>query len=437
MRNRAGALLLLALSVSAAAAPSKKSLEASVDAYVAPFLAQNVFSGVVLLAKGDEVLVNRAYGNANYEFNIPNTPDTRFAIASITKHFTGVILRQLEQEKKLSLADPLAKYIPDFPSADKITLDHLRTHYSGLRDPDKLRRTIRMNYTTAEVVDLIKTEPLGSAPGAQYSYTTANYALLGYVIEKVTGQTYAEVIRRIIYTPAGMSDSGELSRTTVVPRLASGYMPDPYGNGLSVCGPEDMSWKTAGGSSYSTTRDLHRFARALYTGKLTPGSSGRDILRTSKALEKEVLRSSGGFPGASAHLLYFIDDEVTVAVMSNNYAPMTQGIVDAVTAMYFEKPYEIPSLPKASAPQPPATEILGTYKMGTFPPFTISLRSGAPFLSWNPMRVSTLVAIGPDTWFEKFDWLVLKVERDANGKAIGFTGTAPWAAQPMKAERVQ
>ena len=335
MKKTLLAVVVALLAASVEAAPPKKDLESRADAFVAPLLDQGVFSGVVLLARGDEVLLNRAYGNANYEFSVANTPDTRFSIASITKHFTGVMLRKLEHQKKLSLSDPLAKYIPSFPSADKITLDHLRTHRSGLRDPEKLRRVIRLNYSTDDAVALISTEPLGSEPGAQYSYTTANYAILAKVIEIVTGQTFPRAIHSLIYAPAGMTDSGELTRTTVVPRLATGYMPDPFGSGLSVSGPEDTSWKVGGGSSYSTTRDLHRFARALYTGKLTPGLNPREALGTARLFDKDVLRSSGGFPGSSANLLHFIEDEVTIVVLSNNYAPVTSWISDAVASMYF------------------------------------------------------------------------------------------------------
>ena len=418
-------------SIALAAAPAKKEIEARIDAFVAPLVEQNVFSGVVLVAKGDEVLVNRAYGKASYELDVPNTPETRFPIASIAKHFTNVLLRRLEHEKKLSLSDPLSKYIPGFPSADKITLEHLRVHRSGLRDPDKLRRLIRMNYSTAEVVDLIASEPLGSAPGEQYSYTTANYAVLAKVIENVTGQTYADVIQRMIYDPAGMKDSGELTRTTVTPRLASGYMPNPYGDGLAVSGYEDTSWKVGGGSAYSTTRDLHRFARALYAGKLTPGVDPRDVIRSVKIFEKDALRGSGGFPGASTNLIHFIDDGLTVAVASNNYAPVTSWIADAAASIYYEQPYDLPAPIRPMEKLPSTKEILGTYRMGTFPPFTITLRSGRPFLAWNPVRVSALVPIAPDTWFEKLDWLTLKVKRDENGTMTGFTATAPWSANPI------
>src|SRR4051812_18366675 len=100
-------LPVLFTAASMVAAPTKPELQAKIDAYVAPLVAQRVFSGVVLVAKGDEILVNRAFGNANYEFDVANTPQTRFAIASITKMFTNVILRQLEAEKKVSLSDPL------------------------------------------------------------------------------------------------------------------------------------------------------------------------------------------------------------------------------------------------------------------------------------------------------------------------------------------
>src|SRR5262249_54670428 len=259
--------LLLALSNPPAPAPS--NLNSSIDTYVNPYVEYRAFSGVVLLAKGDTVLAERAYGMANYELGVPNRADTRFRIASITKWFTLIVVTRLAQEEKLGLEDPLSKFAPDFPKADKITLSQLLNHRSGIRDPDKLRRIVTASYTPAEVVELLAKEPLGSEPGAVYSYTTANYAVLAYVIEKVTGQTFEQVVRRYVYEPAAMTDSGGLSTVSVVPRLASAYMPDPYSpGGAAVSGPEDASWKTGGGSGYSTARDLHRFLRAFYGGKL-------------------------------------------------------------------------------------------------------------------------------------------------------------------------
>ena len=197
------ALLLSLLRVNASiAAPGGADLAASVEAYIAPYAANHVFSGVILAARGDAVLFEKAWGMANYEFNVPNTLDTRFRIASITKRFTQIVVTRLAEDKKLSLSDPLARYVPSFPKADAITIDQLVNHRSGIRDPDKLRRVIAASYTPAEVVDLLAKEPLGSEPGKTYSYTTANYAVLAFVIEKVTGQTFAEAVRKYVYEPA-------------------------------------------------------------------------------------------------------------------------------------------------------------------------------------------------------------------------------------------
>lgn len=422
-------LFLLLVAPVLLAAPSKKELERQLDAFIAPALTYNVFSGVVLGAKGDEVLVQKAYGMANYEFGVPNTPDTRFAIASITKRFTLVILERLVAENRLAWSDPLAKWVPDFPSAGKITVDHLARHRSGLRDPEKLRRMIRFSYSSAEVVEMLKSEPIVSEPGKEYAYTTANFAILGHIIERVTGKTFAEVVQQYVYGPAGMKDSGELATTAVVPRLASGYMPDPVTGGLAVCGPEDMSWKVAGGSSYSTARDLHRYMRAFYGGKLLP--AGKDPVTAAalgKLFDRPVLTSSGSFPGTNANVLYFPEEEVTVVVLSNNYAGTTSTIAEAVAAMILGKPYErMADVKLAANPYELDPRILGKYKVVDRPwTFTIELRNGRPVLSYNAIRRVGLLRMSADTWFMPFDWGTLRLKFEEDGTlaegAVKFTG---------------
>ena len=425
------AALLLAAAVNAGAA-SPKEIQRKVDAFVAPYMQFNTFSGVILLAHGDEVIMNRGYGKANAEFAVPNAPDTRFPIASITKRFTMVILRRLIAEKKLAFSDPLSKWVPDFPSAEKITVEHLAGHKSGIRDPEKLRRKIRFNYTTAETVDQIKTEPLGSIPGETYSYTTANYAVLAHIIERVTGDTFANVIRKYIYEPAGMSDSGELTTTTVVPRLATGYMPDPFGNTLSVCGPEDTSWKAAGGSSYSTTRDLLRFHRALFAGKLLPKAEVSEAFQSSKLLERNAFRSSGAFPGANANATYFPDEEVTVVVMSNNYSPIAGNIAEAVARIYFGEKYEIPSATVLKDAPPPDPRMAGNWQAeGTPWPFKINFVDGKPVAVWNEIRRAALLPSGENSWFMPFDWATLTFEKDFSGGTMA----AAWLEKPAKLMR--
>jgi CubicO group peptidase (beta-lactamase class C family) len=399
-----------------------------VDEVVKPLVQYNAFSGVVYAAKGDKVLVQKAYGMANYEFSVPNRIDTRFAIASITKRFTSVVLQHLFDEKKLSPDDLLSKWVPDFPSADAITIRHLQTHRSGVRDPQKLRGIIRVNYSSADVVDALKKEPLGSKPGEVYSYTTANYAILGHIIERVTGQPYAAVVKKYVYDPAGMKDSGELTTTTVVPRLAAGYMPDVFGRGIAVCGPEDTSWKIAGGSSYSTAADLHRFVRALYNGTLL---SREEAASSWSALPKMFDRTytslNGAFPGAGANLLYFPDDDVTVVVLTNNYATVAATVTQSIAAMIFDKPYTVPSVKLAADPYlPPNPGIAGKYRVEGRPwTFTIEIRQGRPIVSWTPVRQSAMLRMSDDTWFEPLDWATLQMKLDDAGRFVEGWFTYP------------
>ena len=427
-------VIFLIAAAAAAAPPTAKELDRLMTEDVAPYVKYHAFSGVVLAAKGGDVLVNKAFGDANYEFGVPNTPDTRFAIGSISKRFTFVVIMRLAREKKLSLDDPISKWVPDFPSADKITIAHLLNHHSGIQDPDKLRGVIRKNLTTADVVDAIKTQPLDSVPGSTYSYTTANYALLAHIIERVTGDSYANVVRKYVYDPAGMRDSGELSTTIVVPRLASGYMPDPFSNALSVCGPEDTSWKTGGGASYSTARDVMRFVRAYSSTLLT--KEERALWDTedenTTLLERNVLESNGSAPGASAVINYFPDDELTVVVLANNSSPVARTIARDVASMYFGEKYTVPSVTLAPGKPFDARLLRGYAIEGKDFTFEIKLHDGKPFVRWGPTRWEAMLPEGENRWFLPLDFGHLTLRLDDNGQLAEGTMTTTWSRTPMK-----
>ena len=418
-----------------AAAPDPE-LAKSVDAYVAPYAAYHVFSGVILVAKGDAILLERAWGMANYELGVPNTPGTRFRIASITKRFTQIVVTRLVEEKKLSLADPLSKFAPSFPKADAITIDQLVNHRSGIRDPNGLRRVIAASYTPAEVVDLLAKEPLGSEPGKTYSYTTANYAVLAFVIEKVTGRTFAEVVRKYVYEPAGMADSGDITTVSVVPGLAGGYMPDPYSDrGVAVSGPEDTSWKVGGGSGFSTARDLHRFLRAYYGKKLLPSADPLSLFPHAEMFGKKVSQSSGAFPGANANMTYFPDDELAIVVMSNSYSPLAGSIAKDIAAMVFKQSYTVLAAPPKTDARPIDPKLFGSWDLETIGnPFSIEMRHGRPVISWTTVRQSAILRTGDDTYFSPFDWATIAF-RFGEGGTIDGTWITPWSDKPLKVTR--
>jgi CubicO group peptidase (beta-lactamase class C family) len=441
MRVLALATLLLAPPAAAVPdapkAPTKDALARSIESVVAPLAERGAFSGVVLIANGDDVLFEKAWGMASYELGVPNRPDTRFRIASITKRFTAIILEQLAAEKKLSLEEPLAKWAPEFPKADRITVAHLRDHRSGIRDPEKLRRVVPASHTAAEVVALLAKEPLATEPGEKHSYTTANYAVLSYVIERVEGAPFADVVRRRVYVPAGMKDAGDIDSVSVVPRLASGYMPDPYAaSGMAVSGPEDTSWKTGGGSGYAAARDLHRFHRAFFGGKLLPaGQDPRTYFNLSKVNGRTALSSGGGFPGASAQALYFPDEGLSAVVLSNSYAPVTGLLAERAAAAALGEPVQPTAAPVRAEAAPLDPRIAGSFLVEGIPfPITFETSHGRAVATWNPTRVSALLRAGPNEWFMPLDWATLTLGTAKDGTPE-LTFVAPWAEKPLKVTR--
>src|SRR5215212_1033693 len=145
------ALLLVASTTFAQTGKTKK-----IDELIKPFAASNQFSGVVLASENGKVIYEKAFGLANADFKIPNQPNTRFGIASITKPMTGVILTRLIEEKKIAAEDKLSKYIPDFPSGDKITIQMLRSHRSGILHRVMKPEEESLAYTSAEFVEKVK-----------------------------------------------------------------------------------------------------------------------------------------------------------------------------------------------------------------------------------------------------------------------------------------
>src|SRR6478735_11075090 len=170
------------------------------------------FMGTVLVAQDGKVLLDKGYGFANLEWEIPNTPTTKFRLGSITKQFTAASILLLEERGKLKIEDPVKKYMPDAPAAwDKVTIFHLLTHTSGIPSftgfPDYPRRE-GDTMTPQQLGDWFRDKPLEFEPGAKWNYSNSGYILLGYLIEKISGQSYSDFVQQNIFTPLGMKDSG-------------------------------------------------------------------------------------------------------------------------------------------------------------------------------------------------------------------------------------
>lgn len=203
-------LILAFLAAISVAAP--QDLASRLDRHVQAYVDQQRFNGSVLVARDGKPVLSKGYGMANLEWNVPNTPQTKFRLGSISKQFTAMLVLQLEQQGKLKVHDPIAKYMPDAPPAwQKITFHHLLTHSAGLPSftsfPDYLR-TMNQPSPPAETLERFRNKELEFEPGAKFKYSNSGYVLLGYLLEKISGKSYEQLLREQILTPLGMEDTG-------------------------------------------------------------------------------------------------------------------------------------------------------------------------------------------------------------------------------------
>jgi CubicO group peptidase (beta-lactamase class C family) len=348
-----------------------KSLGPRIETYVAPYVRTNNFSGVIFVAKGSQVQFRKGYGHAVREFDVPVTPETKFHIASMSKTFTAAAIMLLEQQGKLLTSDPLTKYIPDYPTGDRITLHHLLVHTSGIPNvnsfPDYVAKS-RFPHRLDEIISWFRDKPLDFEPGARYSYSNSNYNVLAFVIEKVSGRPYGEFLEENIFKPLGMKDTAHHGDPeAVILLLAGGYQP-AGGNGVERAPYLDWTIKTGNGSLYTTADDLYKWDRALYGDKVLNAASRRKIFTEHVEgvgygwfIRKGKHRSvafGGRSPGFSASIERFIDDDVCVIVLSNLYSSIAQTMAGDLAAIAFGEDRK-PLIP--AAPLTIGTAVLDGY----------------------------------------------------------------------------
>jgi D-alanyl-D-alanine carboxypeptidase len=318
---------------------------AAFTAHAGELAKKDEFSGVLLVARHGQVVLQKAWGLANRGTGAPNTLDTRFRIGSMNKMFTAVSVLQLVEAGKLSLDDTIGKILPDYPNQDvaaKVTVRNLLTHTGGTGDIfgpdfDKNRLTLRDH---ADYLKLYGARGLTHEPGAEFRYSNYGFVLLGAVIEKVTGMSYYDYVRSHVFQPAGMTFTDSLPEAEAVPNRSAGYMKEkggwvPNTDTLPVRG-------TSAGGGYSTAGDLLRFAQALESGKLISKASLAAATTPFKehygfgfGIQGEgPLRSfghGGGAPGMNGELRIFPQLGTVVICLSNLDPPAATRLADFFT----------------------------------------------------------------------------------------------------------
>jgi CubicO group peptidase (beta-lactamase class C family) len=326
-------------------------LASQIDDMLTKLAEQDLFSGSVLVAKDGEVLISKGYGMANIELEAPNTPQTKFRIGSITKQFTAMAILQLQQEGKLNVNDPICQYIEDCPEAwEPVTIRQLLTHTSGIYNftnassyPD-----FKMQHASpAEIIEQFRDLPLDFPPGETWSYSNSGYILLGYIIEDISGQSYAGFLKDNIFEPLQMADTGYDNNGDVIKNRASGYS-SKRTNADYI----DMSVVHAAGGLYSTVEDLFLWDQALYTDTLIPTPLREEMFTPlvqipdtevsygygwliDTQLNHKRISHSGGIEGFVTEIDRYPNDEVVIIVLSNLERALPDAIALGIAKVMF------------------------------------------------------------------------------------------------------
>jgi CubicO group peptidase (beta-lactamase class C family) len=328
--------ILRFLLISAALAPVAASaqmtgvpaaLAPAVDAYIAPLQALDVFSGVVLVARGDTVLFEKAYGLAEREHGIAMTTGSVFRIASITKSFTRALAGRLAERGEVSLDAPIGRWLPDFEGADRITLRLLLDHRAGVPNVNSLPHDEESfgGNSLAALVDTLARMPLDFEPGSAYRYSNGGYAVATRLMELAGGGSYGALLQEHILGSVGLSHTRDEEDAQIVAGRARGYAPSPVVFGRTVHAPfQEMATKVGGGSLLSTAGDLHLWALALGRHPVLALATWAELFP-----RRDAWALTGRTPGYNVALLR--EGDLVAIVLVNSYAAgMTYEVARAL-----------------------------------------------------------------------------------------------------------
>lgn len=386
-----------------------------IDNYIKPFADANQFSGVVLAAQDGRVVYEKAFGLANADFRVPNRPDTRFGIASITKLMTVVILNRLIEEKKIAPEDKVSKFVPDFPAGDKITIQMLRSHRSGI--PHRVMRPEEesLPYTSAEFVEKVKGARLAFEPGAQRLYSSAGYAVLARALEIASGKTYSQLLQEYVLAPAGMNDSLDFNGEAIMERRSQDYLLES--RGVVNAALKDYSFLVGAGSVYSTAKDVYKFGEAVLDGKYGEAS------RASLVANNEI----SGNGSTNGHRAYFKISRakkwgfVFVSNLNSGANDMVQAALESILDGKPVAPSVVPAPKIIPNPNKNLSDFLGQYvREGGGGSFEMNIKN-------DTLRAGEikLYPTGVDRFFEYRFFGEVSFVRDAAGKVKEIKWASP------------
>jgi CubicO group peptidase (beta-lactamase class C family) len=354
-------LAILALQTSALA----QDKAARIDQLISLYHKYGQFNGSALVADNGKVVYKKGVGLANMEWDIPNTPETKFRLGSITKQFTATLILQLVEQGKIKLDGKLIDYLPDYrkDTGEKVTIHNLLSHTSGIPSytslPGFFQNVSRNPFTVDEFIKKYASGDLEFEPGTKFVYDNSGYFLLGAIIEKVTGKPYEQVLKENIFDPVGMKNSGYDHWGTIISKRATGY--SRTARSYQTAPYLDMSIPYAAGSLYSTVEDLYLWDQALYGEKILSAKSKELMFRPNlnnygygfvirnatlappTKLAVPVIQHNGGINGFSTVIARMTGDKRLIVLLDNaedgqNLDKLALGIMSVL----YDQPYDMP-----------------------------------------------------------------------------------------------
>jgi CubicO group peptidase (beta-lactamase class C family) len=331
-----------------------------IDTLLQRYFEYDQFTGSVLVAEEGKIILEKGYGFANLEWGIPNAPDTKFRLGSITKQFTSMLIMQQVGKGTIRLDAPVATYLPDYPKpqGEKVTIRHLLTHTSGIPNYTEVIdiRADRKSYTLEQLVGTFSGKPLDFEPGTLWKYSNSGYVLLGDILEKVTRTPYEKLLQSNILQPLGMKNSGYDHGEEIIPKRASGY--ERVGRMVNAAFI-DMSVPFSAGALYSTVEDLFVWDRALYTDRLLSDSLKKTYFTPvlnnyafGWGVQKERIGISsdsallvyhgGGINGFNTMIARIPARQQLIVLLNNTGSAPLFDIVRSIAGILYDKPYAGP-----------------------------------------------------------------------------------------------
>ncbi|WP_214070444.1 serine hydrolase domain-containing protein [Mucilaginibacter sp. dw_454] len=378
MRQKTVNLLLLFIFLQGAACAQNFN-KAKLDSFLVALNAHNQNMGSMTIAVDGKVIYQKAvgYSQVNGTLKTPATINTKYRIGSISKMFTATMIFQLIDEGKLNFDTPLASFFPQLPNAGKITISEMLDHRSGLHNftNDSLYHTyMGKPMSQADMTGIIAKEKSDFEPDTKAEYSNTNFLLLGYIIEKLTGETYAQELKKRVTSKIGLTNTYYGTKANPAKNEAYSYT---YAGQWTQMPETDMSIPGGAGAIVSTPADLVKFIDALFAGKLINPAS-LQLMKTMKDnfgmamfvmpfYEKKGYGHGGSIDGFTSLLTYFPEDKLAIAYTSNGARYSNNDICIGALSIYFNKPYTIPEFKEITLTTAQLDKYLGHYASEQMP----------------------------------------------------------------------